>query len=79
MYNVRRLKDVNYQGEEVQACDHRDAAIRSLLAEPGAELVVNGEGTMVRFRVDALGRVREASRYDTSQARRERIRVYLNS
>jgi len=66
MYAVRRLREaraVFAEDARVDAARPRDAAARSLLAEPGAELIVSDGHTIVRYRVDQIGRIIEQSRY----------------
>lgn len=69
MYNVRRLRETlaerlsGQADQPVGGSSHRDAAARSLLAEPGAELIVSDGHTTIRYRVDRLGRIVERSRY----------------
>jgi hypothetical protein len=68
MYTVRRLREgcrasLEDGDDRVDATDHRDAAARSLLAEPGARLVVNDAHTTIRYHIDAIGRIVEQSRY----------------
>jgi hypothetical protein len=65
MYTVRRLREplATADAEPVAAADHRDAAARSLLAEPRAELIVSDGRTVIRYRVDQIGRIVEQSRY----------------
>jgi hypothetical protein len=65
MYTVRRLHEgCTTNGEKrVIAVGHRDAAARSLLAEPGARLIVSDGHTTIRYHVDAIGRIVEQSRY----------------
>jgi len=71
MYNVRRLYEslaarlVGQGDERVEGASHRDAAARSLLAEPGTELIVSDGRTTVRYHVDQIGRIVEQSRYTT--------------
>jgi hypothetical protein len=66
MYTVRRLREaraVSAEDARVPAANHRDAAARSLLAEPGAELIVSDGHTTIRYHVDQIGRIVEQSRY----------------
>jgi len=65
MFTVRRIgATIGEEPEIISACEsHRDAAIRSLIAEPGARLIVEGKGMIVRYHVDAAGRIVEQSRY----------------
>ena len=66
MYTVRRMREARAvldPGERVEGADHRDAAARSLLAKPGAELIISDGHTLIRYRVDAIGRIVEQSRY----------------
>ncbi|MBK9709749.1 MAG: hypothetical protein IPO81_00195 [Kouleothrix sp.] len=66
MYTVRRLHEqrtVNQPDARVEASNHRAAAALSQLATPGARLIVEGAGVVVRFHVDARGRLVEQSRY----------------
>ena len=66
MFTVRRSSD-QYKVDQpmpiITAADHRAAARRSRLIAPGAFLIVIGQGAVVRFQVDALGRAYEIARY----------------
>jgi hypothetical protein len=66
LYTVRRLREQSTAysyPERIDADDHRDAATRSGLRAPGAELLVNDGHTVIRYHVDSIGRLVEQSRY----------------
>ena len=65
MYTVRRLREplATAGALSIDAADHRAAAAQSLLGEPGAELIVSDGHTVIRYRVDRIGRFVEQSRY----------------
>ena len=66
MFTVRRsaVPGIAHQPDVyLMAATPREAATRSQLVTPGAQLVVTGAGITVRFHVDAVGRLREVSRY----------------
>lgn len=64
LYKVTVWNRESTQTVEVEAANHKDAAQKSGLAQPGAILSVDGLMIVnIRYQVDATGRMRELARY----------------